>query len=113
MCISVVRCVAVAVAVALAVVCCVVCCDTSKRFTVTPVLYSRVFEILSALTFGALRKKKLCQQRSRPPQKKRKKNNETSSSTCGQPRIMIRQEHNRSKKGTVAWEKIKMRRPCG
>ena len=73
MCIGVVRCVAVAVAVALAVVCCVVCCDTSKRFTVTPVLYSRVFEILSALTFGALRKKKHCVNSVRDHRKKKGK----------------------------------------
>ena len=35
---------------------CAVCCDPSKRFTVSPVVYPRVFKILTALTFGALRK---------------------------------------------------------
>ena len=35
---------------------CVVCCDPSKRFMVNPVVYPRVFEILTTLTFGALRK---------------------------------------------------------
>ena len=37
---------------------CVLCCDPSKRCVVAPAVYSRVFEILTTLTFGALRKKK-------------------------------------------------------
>ena len=48
--------VALAVVCVLCVVCCVLCCDPSKRFMVTPVVRPRLFELLAALTFGALRR---------------------------------------------------------
>ena len=64
----------------------------------------RLFEILTTLTLGALRKKiALCQQHLKTSQKK--KNNETSSSSCGQQCTMKCQEHNRSKKGTLREKK--------
>ena len=64
----------------------------------------RLFEILTTLTLGALRKKiALCQQHLKTLQKQ--KNNETSSSSCGQQCSMKCQEHNRSKKGTLREKK--------
>ena len=45
----------------------------SKRFVVAPAVFPRMFEILAALTFGALRKKThLCHQHSRTSHKKEK-----------------------------------------
>ena len=66
----------------------------------------RVFQILTTLTFRALRKN---HQHSRTS-----KNNETSSSICGQQCIVKCQEHNRCKKGTShekISKKIKIRGP--
>ena len=67
---------------------------------VTPVVCLRLFEFLTTLTFGALRKKiTLCQQHLRQPQKK------GSLSTCGQQCIMNRQEYNRRWKGMLRGKK--------
>ena len=65
-------------------------------------VHPRVFEILTTLTFGALRKNHIVSPTFEDITKKHEKNNETSSSTCGQQCIMKCQEHNRSKKKDVA-----------
>ena len=86
---------------------CVLCGFPSKRFAATPAVCPRLFEFLTTLTFGALRKESHCVTDIRGHHKK---NNETSSSTCGQQCIMKCQDHRRSKKGTLR-EKKKIRRP--
>ena len=81
------------------------------RVLVTPVVYPRVFEILTTLTPGALQKNHIVSPTFEDITKKHKKN-VTSSSTCGQECIMKCQEHNRSKKRTLREKKkIKIRRP--
>ena len=71
----------------------------SKMTAVCP----RLFEILTTLTFGALRKIHIVLSTVEDITKKknRKYNNETSSSTRGQQCIMKCQEHNRGKKGAL------------
>ena len=74
----------------------------SKMTAVCP----RLFEILTTLTFGALRKNHIVSPTVEDITKKHKKyNNETSSSTCGQQCIMKCQEHNRGKKGALREKK--------
>ena len=70
----------------------------SKRFVLLPFVRA-CLEILTTLTFGALRKKIAKKKNTK------KKNNETSSSTCCQQCIMNRHEHNRSLERDVAWKK--------
>ena len=90
-------------------VCVVVYCGVvvvwSAATLVTSVVYPRVFEILTTLTLGALRKKSHCVTNIRGHHKKQNK------TTCGQQCIMTCQEHNRSKKGTLREKKIRIRRP--
>ena len=66
----------------------------------------RLFEILTSLTFGALRQKTHHVTDIRGHHKKTK----NSTSTCGQQCTMKCQEHNISKTGTLR-EKNKIRRP--
>ena len=69
----------------------------SKRFVVTPV-YSRVFEILTTLTFGSTAQKSHCVTNIRVHHKKAQK-------FFVQQCFVKCQEHNRSKKGTLRGEK--------
>ena len=58
------------------------------RVLVTPAVSPRVFEILTTLTFGALRKKiTLCQQDLRPSQKKTRKK-KTRTMKPRRPRVV-------------------------
>ena len=73
----------------------------SKRFIVTPLLCPRLYEFLTTLTCGALRKTHILSTAFDVEKKKAQdRNNESSLSTCGQQCLMNRQEHKRS------WEKI-------
>ena len=90
---------------------CVVCCDSSKRFMVTPIVYPRVFENLTTLTFGALR----TNHNVSPTFEDIQKTHKTETKKTRHPRavsncIMNRPEHNRSSERDVAWKK-KIRRP--
>ena len=71
----------------------------------TATIDSRLFEFLTPLTFGALRRNH-CQQHSRPSQKKK----EGSLSTCDQQCIMNCQCAQPKLEGNVAWKK-KISRP--
>ena len=72
----------------------------SKRFVITSVVYPRVFEILTTLTFGALRKNHIVSPAFDTIKKKRR-DTEASLSTCDHQCIMKFQAQNRSKKGSL------------